>query len=673
MTVLDPSCPVRCYYRFATDMISPAPLTAQGEQLLGKGAYDRLRQTTLRSVGVSANDSFAVFRPSPLVLREARKVGTIAALAKHKQPAASRGDWHGLVFRRMFFDPYTAPPPPADWADPTFDDAAWAAASAPFQADLPEDLPPSATAGNMRTVHVNVLQYIGSGIHAACYRATFLVADPARAGNLTFRATYRGGLRVLVNGREVARGHLPKGGLPPETPGEDYPPAAYTNAAGRDRALGPVTIPASMLRRGVNVLAMEVRAALLHPTVLKKDLSRSWNALHDREGLWRHGYLGRFSLTSPDGSVGSARTRPPGLCVWVEDMHRRVRSDDVPPAAEGPGVLRLVGPRNGSCSAQLVLGTDRDIAAVKATVTDLQPAAGGTPIPASAVRVFHMMPYPEDGFSEKLGDERGLEGSFPTQAQLRQYASMPEAGRRYIFDQITEQPQPLPAGRSRPLWISLRIPPDAPAGVYRGTLRCQADGVPEVQVPVEAEVVRWRLGDPKDFQTYVGLEQNPYGIAKQYGVAAWSDAHFKLLEASFGQMARAGASWLNVPVIRRTEFGNGDDSMIRWVRKRDGSLSYDFTVLDRYLDLAVRHLGRVRMINLVVMPGLGAADTEAVGEIMVTDEATGATSPLPASGSTVTLDQKRRIWLPFATALYRHLQARGLDKAMHWGYPLDAE
>ncbi len=674
--VLDQSCRVRCYYRFATDLISPAALKAQGEQLLGKPQYDRLRQATQKSAAgaLGARDAFAVFRPSALVLRQARQVGTIDALRKERQLAASAApDWHGLVFRRMFFDPCIAPPPPADWAAPTFDEGDWVAGRGPFQADMPEDLPPEASAGNMRTVHVNMLQYIGSGLHAACYRARFVVEDPARGGDLTFTAVYRGGLRVLINGREVARGHLPNGDLPAEAPGDDYPLEAYANAALRDRALGPVTIPAGLLRKGTNVLAMEVRASLLHPIVLKTEQSKSWNALHDREGLWRHGFLGKFKLASADGSVAPAGTRPPGLYAWVEDMHRRVCSDDVPPAGEARGVLRMVGPRNASCSAQLVLGTTRDIAAIEATVTDLRSAAGEAAIPASAVSVFHMMPYPEGGLSEKLGDERGLAGSFPTQGQLQQYAGMQGARQRYVFDHITSRPQPLPAGRSRPLWISLRVPPDAPAGVYRGTLRCKADGLAEIQVPVEAEVAGWTLPDPKDFQTYVGLEENPYGVARQYGVTAWSDRHFELLEGSFRQTARAGGRWLNAPVLRGTEFGNRDDSMIRWVRKRDGSFAYDFRILDRYLDLAVKHPGRPRMINLVVMPGLDGSNSQAAGEIMVADEATGKTAPLQACGAGVSLAEKKRIWLPFATALHRHLQAKGLDQAMHWGYPLDSE
>jgi hypothetical protein len=129
-----------------------------------------------------------------------------------------------------------------------------------------------------------------------------------------------------------------------------------------------------------------------------------------------------------------------------------------------------------------------------------------------------------------------------------------------------------------------------------------------------------------------------------------------------------------VPVIRGTEFGNRDDSMIRWVRRKDGSLTYEFAVLDRYLDLAAKYLGKPRMINVVVMPGMSVdPKAQAASEVMVFDESAGKTSAMRVGGSGVSLDQKKQVWLPFAAALHDHLKTRGLERAMHWGYPLDAE
>ena len=60
-------------------------------------------------------------------------------------------------------------------------------------------------------------------------------------------------------------------------------------------------------------------------------------------------------------------------------------------------------------------------------------------------------------------------------------------------------------------------------------------------------------------------------------------------------------------------------------------------------------------------------------EVMIFDEATGKASPVTSGGSAMPLEAKKKLWEPFAAALYQHMKAKGLDKAMHWGYPLDGE
>ena len=65
------------------------------------------------------------------------------------------------------------------------------------------------------------------------------------------------------------------------------------------------------------------------------------------------------------------------------------------------------------------------------------------------------------------------------------------------------------------------------------------------------------------------------------GVPLWSDEHFRLMENSFRLLARAGNDILHIPIIQRTEFGNWEDSMVRWVRGKDGKITFDFSRLDR--------------------------------------------------------------------------------------------
>jgi glucose-1-phosphate adenylyltransferase len=44
------------------------------------------------------------------------------------------------------------------------------------------DLPPGATQGNMSTVHVEALQYLGAGIQSCHYRAKFVLDEEGRRG-----------------------------------------------------------------------------------------------------------------------------------------------------------------------------------------------------------------------------------------------------------------------------------------------------------------------------------------------------------------------------------------------------------------------------------------------------------------------------------------------------------
>jgi hypothetical protein len=670
--LVDQTATFRRYYRFGEDQISPVLLKAEGDKVLGAQVMDRIRKSTDPWLVTSKLDGFAVWRWSGYTLVAARKVGTLAA-EKLPRPDPGQLDWRDYVFRRMFYDPYTAPPPPDDWTTADFDDSSWPAGRGTFQVGMPDDLPSSAFQGNMRTVHVGILQFFGAGMQSCYYRTRFQVEDPATAGNLTLSLTYRGGVRVFVNGTEIARGNLPAGNIGPEVPGEDYRLEAYNNPDLRARSLGPVKVPATALRRGVNVLAVEVRASLLHPRVLSTELSKSWNALHDREGLWRHVHLTRLQLRTDAGDLSSPLRRPAGVQVWTADIHDRVLSTDFPPAGEPAPVLRLVGARNGTFSAQVVVGTDRELPDLKADASGLTVGTGKA-LPASGVRVLQVLPYPADGFNDTLGDERGLGASFPDAKTLASYESMTDLSKPYIFDHLSlVRPVRVPANTSRPVWLSVDVPADAAAGTYKGTLTLSAQGMTAVTVPVELEVIPFRLPDPKNFKTYVACEQNPYAVAKQYGVKLWSDEHFRLLVPSFRQMARIGNTYVNVPVLVRSEFGNGDDSLIRWTRRRDGSFTWDYSVLDRYLDLVVRYWGEPRAVVFHVMHGHPLKNQGTAPAIRVFDEATGETVEIPAGIPNLSLEERKAIWEPFGRSLYNHLKSKGLEKSIRWGYPQDFE
>ncbi|KPJ70266.1 MAG: hypothetical protein AMS14_11065 [Planctomycetes bacterium DG_20] len=635
--VLDETCYLRRHYRFGVSRYDPAAMKAEGQKVLGKG-FARIQRETEK------------------------------ALAQ-KGVAPATVDWREHVLQPMHrnFSPAPAPVPPADWAAPEFDDGLWVRSRGPFQGSDRAQITDPVLGQFDETQDL--------GLQTAYYRARFVVDDPARAGALTLRVVYTGGARALVNGTEIARGHLPSGDLAPDTAAEVYPAAAYApgGARLRDRVIGPVRVPAGLLCNGVNVLAIEVRASHFHPVVLTNPRQPNWGG---PTRPWPHARLAAFQLRAASPAVPSAAARPPGLQVWVQDMHHRTDSTEFLPPGEQPGTVRIVAVRNGTHAAQLVIGTDKPVAGLTVKAGELRQADGAATLPASAVRVLHPVPFPLDGWTKgRLGDERGLGASFPTAAQLQAYARMTPAGKAYLFDQLASAPPAsIPANTCRPVWLSVRVPADAAAGQYRGTVTVAAQGLAPVALPLELEVVGWRLPTPRDFQTFVGCEQNPYGVAQQYGSELWSDRHFRLLETSFEQLGRIGNAWLNVPVLVNTEFGNHEDSLIRWVRKRGGDFAFDYALLDRYLDLAIAHGGRPRAIQFVVMHGMGSATQPPTPpRVKVYDEATRRTHLVAVAEADAIRPEQRALWGAFATSLHAHLTRRGLEKVMYWGAPLEQE
>ncbi len=446
----------------------------------------------------------------------------------------------------------------------------------------------------------------------------------------------------------------------------------------RNRSLGALKLPRNLIRKGSNVLAVEIVAADLHPVVA----TGRWT---DSGMVWVHCRLLNLALRCSGANAPSALKRPARPQVWVEDIHRQtVRSDFA--SRQGSGMARVVGAPGGNYGFQILAGADQPLSGLKVTPGELK-AEGGASIPAAAIQVSQMAPH---SFKEivKLGQIRNFPDHRkdplcpPAEMALLRYgpaearaARLPrerrlaEIEKLEFFDHIAPGlPQQVAAGTSQALWCTLSIPTATAPGVYRGNISVEAQGLEAVQIPLVAEVYGWRVPEPKHLQTVMALEQSPYGVAKQYGVPLWSDEHFRLMEGSYKQLARAGNDWIFVPIAMNSEFGNKRDSVVPWTRKKDGSWSFDYSRLDRYLDLAVKHLGVPRVISFVVMHGGDDYGGGNMSKIEFLDEATGKNEVLEAGSQ----NGDPAHWKAFATSLYQHMKARGQERSMHWGFGWDS-
>ncbi|HUV38712.1 MAG TPA: hypothetical protein VMY39_03820 [Planctomycetota bacterium] len=166
-------------------------------------------------------------------------------------------------------------PPGRGWESPDFDDARWRR--------LPGTPFPETACSWLKLPDLNFgfTSMDGSSPFLAhlAMRGKFRVTDPSKVKGLVLSVAYRGGVVVLLNGKEVARGHMPAGAVTSDTLANDYPTEAFAKPDGtalkgfdeikscRDRCemhnrdLADVRIPTTLLRKGVNVLAVAVHRA----------------------------------------------------------------------------------------------------------------------------------------------------------------------------------------------------------------------------------------------------------------------------------------------------------------------------------------------------------------------------------------------------------------------------
>jgi hypothetical protein len=279
----------------------------------------------------------------------------------------------------------------------------------------------------------------------------------------------------------------------------------------------------------------------------------------------------RLSAAAGSALVPNAE-RPKGLQVWNHNLLSRVWATDYGDPGEPLRAIRICGVRSGAFSAKVLVGSTAPIRLVQATATDLK---GAVAIPASAIQIRYALP---DGH--------------------RRYSR-----EHHWFDSLAETPPaevPLDERAKaalQPIWLTIHVPRDAKPGSYQGKVTVAAEAATPVEIPLHLKVIDWTLPDPKEFLTHVGLIQSPETLALYYKAPMWSDTHWKLIDRSFELLGQVGTKVVYITLVRRIHFGN-PHSVVRWVRQPDGSLKADVSIAAKYLDVAVKHLGRIPVVGL---------------------------------------------------------------------------
>ena len=566
--------------------------------------------------------------------------------------------WHGGTCHAAAHPTHD---PQAGWHRPEYDDSGWLRQAGLLCASLPRTRKASFDKQSAYMARLIL-------------RGRFTVKHPAGAKDLTLEVDYRGGIAVYLNGTEIATQHLAPNAGPdtlaePTRPGERKP-----------RTLTCV-LPTTRLRTGVNVLTLESRRAPLTEKEIRIHLVKWPQGVNIERATCG---VDRVRLSMPKASarwVVPNVARPTGFQVWNSNPLAPDFDQDYGDPNERLRSMRLVGTRNGSFSGKVVVGSDAPIKGLRATLRALVHAKTRGVIPSRCIAVRYARPGGVEAGASYRYIERArrfgpLDEEPPDEVPV--YAG--GVPRRYS---LKSPGVPVVPGAVCPVWVTVNVPADAADGDYTGTLTLTAKGEKTVKVPVAMSISAWRLPETKTWRTFAEVIQSPETLALAYEVPLWSDAHFRLIERSIELIAQSGAPTVYIPLICETNLGNAE-SMVRWVRKPDGTYTHDFSAMERYLDLVATYQGKPQVVcfwmwDTFLERSLGGRGDEKwnAGDVVKALKAAKGHGPAvtlldPKSGKTSKMEmplyidaKSKAMWQPLADELRRRMKQRGwLDVSM---------
>lgn len=212
------------------------------------------------------------------------------------------------------------------------------------------------------------------------------------------------------------------------------------------------------------------------------------------------------------------------------------------------------------------------------------------------------------------------------------------------------RPFPLAARSVRPVWLSIRVPSTAPAGIYHGSVVIST-GEDSLYLPLTLRVQEMTLPPPSDWHFHLDLWQNPFAVARYHGVALWSQEHWDLIRKYLHLLASAGQKCITTSIIDKPWGGQTYDpfgAMIGFVRNHDGTWDYDYSVFDQYVETAMEE-GITEQISCYTMVPWG-------NRFRYYDEDSAATVTLEARPGSA---EYEAFWEPFLQDFTAHLKEKG--------------
>ena len=156
------------------------------------------------------------------------------------------------------------------------------------------------------------------------------------------------------------------------------------------------------------------------------------------------------------------------------------------------------------------------------------------------------------------------------------------------------------------VFCEVSVPKDTKPGVYEGKVRLYShrlfeDEVLEGELSVKINVASFVLPERSSSKFYLDLWQHSSIAANRCDVKIWSDEHFCVLEGIVESLAQLGQRAVTVVATEVPWYGQNchkergvvsslfEYSIIGVCREKDGSFTYDYSVMQRYIDLCAKY------------------------------------------------------------------------------------
>ena len=259
---------------------------------------------------------------------------------------------------------------------------------------------------------------------------------------------------------------------------------------------------------------------------------------------------------------------------------------NIPPNIEKSNQWNGIGWKGERVSAQIVIWANEEMGDISFSIDALKNAKGSM-IDPSQIRARFIRYVLTDEFAGGCGSRKKEDFA------VSLVADAIDELKTFKMNEKT----------TRPIWVSIDIPQDAEEGTYKGKIEVISEKGDHLDFYIALNVQNHRLPLPKDWTYHLDLWQNPYSVARYHNVELWSKAHFHYLKPLLEMLANAGQKCITTSIINKPWNGQTEDpfeSMIKWIKKADGSWQYDYTIFDKWVSFAHK-CGITEQINCYSM------------------------------------------------------------------------